>query len=462
LVLVILFFPVFSGMARGQGMRPAGMGPDRNMIGTAPHSVEGRNPYTLDSIIRYALKNNPRIRIAGKNVEGEGYGLDAAQAERMPRIDFGGGVTRYRWDTPLTPIVISIPLSTNTEIPEFRRTIWDTGLSFRLPLFRGGRLMRNVRVAEMRQGVAVDTLKSTTQDLVYNLSSVFYKIAQLEKLYLANDGSVRQLEAHKKNVETQLAAGTVPRLDLLKTDVELSHAIENRLVVKNNLLSAYELLKSLMGMDEMATTISIAEEQKEDESYPPVEESLSRALAQRPDFKAAAKRLKVSEERIKIAWGKRLPDIYAQGRYWGQAGNEFAFKENYYFGLNLSIPIFDGGLIRSEINRERVELEKAKEEERSLRLAITREVRDGHLTIANALERIGVTGKALESARENLRVEMLKYETGEGTSTDVIDARTALLRAESDSYQALFDRQTALASLRRAVGDEWYGEEAGK
>ena len=91
-----------------------------------------------------------------------------------------------------------------------------------------------------------------------------------------------------------------------------------------------------------------------------------------------------------------------------------------------------GGLISSEIDKERTELHKAIEEERSLRLSITRDIRDAHLSIANALERIEVTGKAIESARENLRVEVLKYDTGAGTSTDVIDARTAMLRAEAD------------------------------
>jgi len=417
--------------------------------------------YTLDSIIRYGLKHNPRVRIAGKDVEVETYGIESARAERMPRLDLGGGVTRYRYDTPLTPIVITFPL-TPSELPEFKRTIWDTSVTFKLPLFRGGRLVRGVNVAEMRKAVAEDVLKTTRQDLVYNLSSVFYKIAQLEKLLAANDASVKQLETHKKNVELFLATGTAPRLDLLKTEVELSHAEENRLQVKNNLASAYELLKNLMGMDDMAADISIAHEQAREAKHPSLEESLSKAFAQRPDFKAASRKVKMGEERVKIARGKRYPDIYAAGQYGGQAGNEFAFKENYFFGVKFSVPVFDGGLISSEIDRERMELQKAMEEERSIRLSITRDIRDAHLAIENARERVRVTEKAIESARENLRVEMLKYDTGAGTSTDVIDARTAMLRAEADCYQALFDKETYFAYLRKAMGEEWYEEEVGK
>lgn len=170
----------------------------------------------------------------------------------------------------------------------------------------------------------------------------------------------------------------------------------------------------------------------------------------------------MSEERIKIAQGKRYPDIYAAGQYGGQAGNEFAFKENWYIGVRLSIPVFDGGLIQAEVDRERTELQKAREEERALRQTITREVRDAHLALANAEERIAVTEKAIESARENVRVEVLKYDTGAGTSTDVIDAETASVRAKADYFQALFDKETALAYLKKATGEDWYGEEVGR
>ena len=343
-----------------------------------------------------------------------------------------------------------------------RRTIWDTGVSFKLPLFRGGRLYRAVNIAEMKKDIAQDTYRMNKQELVYNLTSVYYKIVQFEKLLLANDQSVKQLESHKKNVELYLKTGTVPKLDLLKTDVELSHAMENRLIVKNNLASAYELLKALMGMDNMDTEISIVPENTMNESFPALEESMKIAFSQRSDYKAIAKKRLIGEERVKIAEGKRFPDIFATGEYVAKAGNDTAFKENWNYGVRFTIPLFDGGLIRSEINKEKAEMEKVKEEERAIKLLINREVRDAHLNIANARERIEVTQKAIESARENVRIELLKYDTGAGTSTDVIDAQTALLRAETDYYQALFDRETALAYLKKAIGEDEYDGEVRK
>jgi outer membrane protein len=422
--------------------------------GNASGTEKNSDKYTLSRIIRYAMKNSPRIRIAAKDIEAEMYGIDSAKADRMPKIDGGSGITRYRYDYPLTPIVIQPPIGPGTDFPLFRSTVWDAGLSFRLPLFRGGRLFRGVNVAEMKKAVADDNYRMSKQELVYNISSVFYKIAQLEKLFLSNDASVKQLETHKGNVEVYLKTGVVPKLDLLKTEVELSHAKENRLLVKNSLASSYELLKTLMGMDDMDVSISIAYEKTVSEAYPALAESMDLALSRRPDYKALAKKRLISEEKVKIAEGRRYPDISVGGQYGGLAGSDTGFRENWYYGVKLTMPILDGGSIRSEINREKVQLEKAKEEERSLKHIITREVRDAHLSIANAQERKAVTRKAIESARENLRIELLKYDTGAGMSQDVIDAQTVLLRAETDSYQADFDRETALAYLRKAIGED--------
>lgn len=423
-------------------------------------SVSQGNRYNLASIISYALKNNPGLKMAEKDIESEKYGIDSAKADRIPRIDLGGGITRFRYDTYLTPAVITAPIGAGTDFPVARRTIWDTGVSFKLPLFRGGRLYRTVQIAEMKKALAQDSYRMNKQDLVYNLTSVYYKIVQFEKLLQAADQSVKQLESHKKNVELFLKTGTVAKLELLKTDVELSHAMENRLIVKNNLSSAYELLKALMGMDSMDTEISILSENTMDRPWPSLEESMEIAFLQRSDYKAVVKKRLIGEERVKVAEGKRLPDIFATGEYVAKAGDYTAFKENWNYGVRFTMPLFDGGLIRAEINKEKVAVEKTKEEERAIRLLVNREVRDAHLNITNARERIEVTQMAIESSRENMRIELLKYDTGSGTSTDVIDAQTALLRAETDYYQALFDRETALAYLKKAIGEDEYDGEA--
>lgn len=64
----------------------------------------------------------------------------------MPRLDFNGGATRYRYASPITPISGS-PLE-GADFPKFDKSIYDFGVSFTLPIYRGGRLDAGVTIAE--------------------------------------------------------------------------------------------------------------------------------------------------------------------------------------------------------------------------------------------------------------------------------------------------------------------------
>ncbi|MEW6570490.1 MAG: TolC family protein [Nitrospirota bacterium] len=233
-------------------------------------------------------------------------------------------------------------------------------------------------------------------------------------------------------------------------------------MIRNNIESAYEVLKTLMGVDDPNQKIEIADGTPVYTEYPSFGESVNKAFLQRPDYIAVLNRKKIAEENLKFVKGRRLPYVYLSGEYIDRSGDEFEFKENWNVALRLSMPIFHGGDITAEINRARIEIEKADEKERSLRIDIVREIKDSYINLENAQKRIDVSKKAIEEAEENQRIEVLRYETGTGTSTDVIDAKTALLRAHIEYYQALYDRDIAIASLKKAIDEETYTQEVSR
>ena len=418
----------------------------------AAQQTSAQHPLDLSSLIRYAIKHNPALRIAQQNIEIEAQGLKAARADRMPRFDITGGYTRYRYPAPLTPIVIEGPPVTSIDYPDFEKNVYDGFATFSVPLFKGGRLMRGVRIAGLKKSMAQDYHTRNLHELIYNVTAVYYKLAQLGELLRACEAQVKGLEAHKRDVESFLMAGTVPKLDLLKADVELAGARERTIQVKNSISTAKELLRSLIGMDDPAELVIDFNDMSPSPGSESLNTDLELALSVRPDYKAVSKKVKMLEERVAAARGKRLPDIYAAGDYGGKAGDGFSFKENWSFGIRLLLPVFDFGRIQSEIDRERYELMNAKEEERALRLTIAREIKDAYSAIVNAGERITVSEKAISSAKEQVRIEDLRYKSGDNTSTDVINAEAALIRCRSDNSQARFDRQIALASLKKAMG----------
>ncbi len=417
----------------------------------------GARSFTLPDIIRYAAINSPGIKQAERNVDVERSALRAAKAERMPRIELGGGATRYHYPTPVTPISGS-PLA-GVPFPEFSETIYDAGAFLHLPLYKGGRLVRNVELAELRGAAAADALVATRQDLIYNLTSAYCKILQLQRLLQSREAQVRELVAHERQVKDFFKAGKVAQVALLKAEVEVAKARENLLLTDNSLKTTYEVLRKLMGMEDPGQEIRIAGEPGNAKIDYSLEEALATAVKTRPEYLTAAKTTQAAGKRVEIAKGRRLPYVYLAGQYVETTGNSIDPRENWNAALRLSLPLFDGGLITAEIDRAKADLEKTKQNERSLRLEINQEVKEAFLSLDNAGKRIEVASKAMESAKENFRVETLKYGKGAGTTTDVVDAQTNLVRVEMDYYQALYDRDLAIAGVRRAVGEDLSGEE---
>lgn len=417
----------------------------------AGHPAYGEPPnksYTLSEAVEYALRNNPRLAALHMDIEIEDYAIDEARGERFPRVDLTGSTIRSRYDRPVLPIT-GLPMEGG--FPEFDNPTYEVGVSFNLPVYMGGRLKRQVRIAEISKSIAEDAFALGRQELIFNVTSIYYKILELEKILEASEKRVSQLEAHKKDVELFLKAGNVPRIDLLNTETGLSHARHSALLVKHNIESAYELLKNFMGIEDVGAEISVVPEIMKS-TYPDIAESRGKAFSYRPDYKAVLKKERMAAERVRLLSGKRHPLVSLQGKYTENAGSNFDFREDWYVSLRLTIPVFDGGVIKTQVNRARKEAEKIKEQERALRLKILREIKDAHLGIENARERMEVLSKGIETAEEILRIEQLKYKAGTGTNTDVLDAQTALLRARVEYYQGIYDKDIAIAALDKAIG----------
>ena len=90
---------------------------------------------------------------------------------------------------------------------------------------------------------------------------------------------------------------------------------------------------------------------------------------------------------------------------------------------------------------------------RKLELQIRFEVETAVSEIASALERIQTAETAVGQAEESFRIMKEKYELGKGTMTDVLDAQSALVTAETSQTRALADLAIAYARLKLAVGD---------
>lgn len=433
-------------------------------------------PFDLGTAIDFALKHNPEVVAMGHDAEAARAREEESFGARLPSLMAEGGYTRYLDDQRL------VPARYNGEPGVYSDSIYAAGLVLRIPLFTGGRLVNEERAASLLSQAAEHRLGRTREELVFNVTSVFYHILTQQKVLESLETSREVLTSHLEHVNDLIAAQKATRVDRLRTEVRLAD-LQQRIVAEQNVLAIQKrLLANLMGRTSIGEEVEMdgtLEETTADRA-PSRDEAIAAAFSDRSDYLAARKELDAQARRLDAARAAYAPTINLVGKYgwrWaddptrqpsttapsGSRGTQTVATEGATkagddsedvgeLGLSMDIPIFQGGQITARVKGERAKLESARERLRRLELQIRLEVESALLNLDSAAERARTLRKAVEQAEESLREERQKYDVGKGTIVDVLDAQSALLEAQTNYYRALADIRVARAQIDLATG----------
>lgn len=184
------------------------------------------------------------------------------------------------------------------------------------------------------------------------------------------------------------------------------------------------------------------------------------ALALRPEVMQADANIAAARKGIVLARRSVLPSF---GLSWNlnYAPDTAGFAPiitTWQAVAQVTIPLYDGGLARARGRQARAEVATAETNRRAVVDQIVLEVRQAYLNLLQARDRVAVANQALAQAQEAFRLARVRYEAGvtavAGVSPQIelSDAQTALVQAQSNQINALYDYNNARARLDRAVG----------
>jgi hypothetical protein len=123
-----------------------------------------------------------------------------------------------------------------------------------------------------------------------------------------------------------------------------------------------------------------------------------------------------------------------------------------FFGVNLSVPVFDGLQKKNKAEQSRINLMKIDNGMKQLENVIDFEVRQANINLANAFENYGIQKRNLKLAEEVVRVSKIKYKQGVGSNLEVTNAEASLKESQTNFYTALYDFIIAKIDLEKAQG----------
>lgn len=404
---------------------------------------------TLEQAVLRALANNPTMQAVRAELSGAEFGRKAALGSFGPSLTTGYGFTHRDHRRPTRDVATS------------DQDIYAWTFNAHQELFTGFKLLSTYEKAALTKESAESGVRKAELSLIQTVQQNFLALLKARADVKSGEDSVARLLEQLKVTQAFYDVGLKPRLDVLQAESDLSSAQDTLLQARNSVSTQIARLNTLLNMSLAADVEYVGQLE-----YLPctlgLDDALSRAMKGRPDLDIAQKSVEIAQKDKKITDSAFYPSLGADYDYSRQgngadvAGSNLMRTEWSAWSVSASASwkFFEWGKTLNESRQAGETIKQMEAEFKNTEQEASYEVKANHLKTHEAAERIGVTRKALDTAREAYRIAVARYQAQVGTNSDVLDSQYALTRAESDLTQALADYQIAAANLYVSIGEK--------
>lgn len=438
----------------------------------------------LMAVYQRALQNDPQLR------EAEATRLAALEAKPqalsalLPQVTGNGLISKER-DTgsqnttqavglpPCGPQVPPPCSSSGTPTTIFESFPFDGKVdttthkytvNLRQSLFSWGN-WEALKRADSQVAQAEADYQAAQQDLMERVAQRYFDVLgaqdDLEAQQVALTSVSRQLEQAEARYKIGLIA---------VTDVEEARASHDStaaavIAAKRALASTLELLREIIGdpFDSLARPI----EPFEMTNPEPISEDRWVDMALKQNLSLVSSRLAadIARENVSVARGGHGPsldlvgsagklntngvDTFTDG---SPAGGTTLDQNQKSIGLQLTFPIYSGGLVSSQVRQAVYQHRAAKERLERVARQTEHDARDAYLGVLSEISRVKALRRAVESNMTALRATESGYEAGTRTAVDVLQSRQQWVQAQTDYSRSRYDYMINVIKLQQAAG----------
>lgn len=397
----------------------------------------------LDDAMLRAFQTNPTVSIAQYELDSARASYNAARQSRGISITASHQTKRYGNDDAV---------EVNGNWTKGIGNKHSNGLTASLPIFTGGKLSGQIQKAKANFKYNEIGVQRTYNEMRSTVTSGYFDMLQADNMQKLSAESVTRLEDHLKNVQAQYDVGVVAKADVLRSQVELADAKQDLIKAENQYQLAEASLNRIVGLP-MDTNLKLDNILVYTAYDRTMEDCLAYAAEHRPELEQAKQNVEAYKGALKVARSGHMPQVAASAsQSWSDTNWPGDENGNWGVGVSVEMNVFDTGVTLSKIHGAEADLKNAEETYRDTVDSVNLDVRNNYLSLREAEKRIGNTKLAVEQADEDYRIAQLRYMSGVGTNTDVLDAQVALTKAKTNYTQALYDYNTSKTALETSIG----------
>ncbi|HET6434032.1 efflux transporter outer membrane subunit [Dyella sp.] len=379
----------------------------------------------LSALINEALRDNPGLASADARARAAQAEVGSADAARGPQVNAAGAVSGARLPTTAVPADVG---GGHFVTAKYAYASFNWGLD----LWGGKRAAWEAAVGAAK--AADIEARAARIELSTNVARAY---AQLGYAYARKDVADAELErasAARKLTRQRVAAGVDSKLQLKQGDVEVAQAERAQAVADRAVDAAQSALSVLLGKGP-DRGLAIARPGLLQPAAVAVPADLSAGLiGHRPDLVAARWRVEAAQQNIKAAKTEFLPNlsIGAMAGLLATGGtNLFQLPARFYqFGPTLSLPIYDGGRLRANLDSKDAAYDLAVAQYNQTLVSAVNEVADDLSALDSLGAQVTAQQRALDAAQQAWELARQRYDAGIGSYLEALSVRQQLLVAE--------------------------------
>lgn len=470
---------------------------------TTTFSLKSQGILSLDSCRALAIANNKELLISGEKINAAHYQNKAAFTNYLPNFSATGAYMRNQKEFSLLNSdqkaalsglgnSISGPLQQAAQVigqlhPElapvlsqlggaivpalneagssivdaFRtdtRNVYAGAITLTQPLYMGGKIRAYNKITKYAEELARQQHNSGMQEVILSTDQAYWQVISLVNKKKLAESYLKLLQKLDSDVEKMIAEGVATKADGLSVRVKVNEAEMTLTKVEDGLSLSRMLLCQLCGID-LSTPVVLADEDIDDIPLMPVttDFEVETAYANRPEIRSLELATKIYQQKINVTRSEHLPSLALMGNYMVTNPSVFnsfenKFKGMWNVGIMLQLPIWHWGeglykvkAAKAEARIAQYQLEDAKEK-------IELQVNQSAFKVNEAAKKLAMAKKNLEKADENLRYATLGFEEGVIAPSNVLEAHTAWLSAQSEKIDAQIDVKLTEIYLQKSLG----------
>lgn len=329
----------------------------------------------------------------------------------------------------------------------------DTRAHFSQSLFDPAAIAR-VRSARASATASDLDADAAAEQAASNAAVAYVRAARAEAQLGARVADSTLAEDLLRIARDQLTAGVGVGLDVTRAQSQLATIRAQLIAARNDRgRTRLELLRQLgLPLDTRLTLVDSLAGLWFEDSLPSEDQAIAQALRTRPDLRSVDAQLAAIERQLGAVRSERLPSVSAFGDYGAIGKNGGSMIGTYNWGVQLSLPIFDGLRRDGRVEEQSALRGEVDVRRRDLREQASVEVRTALLDLASAREAVAAARERVRLAEQEVAQASERFRAGVAGNADVFTASVSLNGARTQVVDALASYQTARISLARSQG----------